>query len=245
MINPQKVDDKIHQYLIHLFDDTETEHIHNFLKDSELFEERDYSSMYPDAIKLKIIIHPENFKKHNKSIPFIKMAVQAKYIEITQLRVTSIIVFPNLKKFQIIHNRYTPIETPWEEINIHQDIIIEQLKTATETIHFQNIGNTGRTIMQKLANIVFNPQKHKAPENIDLSEGKFKNRLHTYIKVELGGNENKEVRDFALSVIDTAEKSIDLSNKLTHSLNGDSFIAESCLVSTLSALNLIKIIAKQ
>jgi len=238
-----KIDEKLFQYLIYLMDSNETENIHDFLTHSDIYHEPDYSSSWIGSIKLIIVTHPDTYKKYNKQINAIKKSIANKLNEFTRQIITSVKVIPNLNKFQILNNRYSPVDTPWEEINKYQNIILEQLRIASEPIHFQNIGNTGRTIMQKISDIVFNPLMHKAPTNIDLSEGKFKNRLHTYIKASLGGGDNKEIRDYALSVIDTAESSIDLANMLTHSLNADSFIAESCVISTISAINLIKIIS--
>lgn len=152
---------------------------------------------------------------------------------------------PDLSKFQLLRNNYIPVYTPWEEINNLQNRLIQQLRSSSETIDFQNIGNTARTILQKVSTIVFDPSKHIADtpdKKIDLSEGKFKNRLHTYIKVELGGESNKELRDFAISIIDAAEKSVDISNKLTHDLNAKQLLAEASVISTITAVGMIKLI---
>lgn len=245
MGNLQKIDEKIFQYLIHLMDSTETAKIHDFLVHSDIYTQPDFSSSWQGAIGLTIVTHPDTYKEHNIELNDIKKSITKKLTEFSQIIITSIRVIPDLRKFQILNNRYSPVNTPWEEINNYQNILLEQLRTASEPIEYQNIGNTGRTIMQKISNLVFNPLIHKAPENVDLTEGRFKNRLHTYIKSTLGGADNKEIRDYALSVVDTAESSIDLANKLTHSLNADSFIAESCVISTISAINLIKIIVEK
>lgn len=244
MSNPQKFDDKVSQYLIFLFDKEDTTDIHEFLVHSEILFTPDGTSSWSRAIKLIIITNPEIYKKYNENLDYFKDIISRQLFKFINTVITNVRIIPDIKKFQILENRYTPIITPWEEINKYQGVLIEQLRTASEPVQFQNIGNTCRTIMQKISDIVFNPLVHIAPVGVDLSEGKFKNRLHTYIRTELGGAERSEIRDFSLSIIDTAEKSIDLANKLTHSLNADSFIAESCVVSTISAVNLIKIISK-
>lgn len=144
-----------------------------------------------------------------------------------------------------MQGRIVPINTPWQDINSGQNHLLSLLRTAKETIDFQNIGNSARTLLQKLSNILFKPEIHIPEESgIDVSEGKFKNRLHTYIKAELGGKNNKEMRDYAVSLVTTAEKSIDLANKLTHDLNANSLMAESCVISALSVIGLIKSIQK-
>lgn len=240
-----KIDETIFQYLIHLMDNDENKDIYEFLIYSDIYADLDYSSSWSGAIKLTIVTHPEIFKKHRKLLQFFNNTIKKEFYNFTGALVTNIINRPDLNKFQLLNNRYSSIVTPWEEINKYQNELIEQLRKANEVIHFQNIGNTARTIMQKISNIVFDPSIHKAPENIDVSEGKFKNRLHTYIKTELGGSENSEIRNYAISTIDAAEKAIDIANKLTHELNANKFIAESCVISTISAINIINSIYKK
>lgn len=245
MSDLQKFNIKIDQFLIHFFDKEETADIHEFLIHSEIFFEPDGASSWSGAIKLIIVSNPEIYKKYYQQFKYFKERISNQLFELTRAVISNIRITPDLRKFQILENRYTPVLTPWEEINKYQSILIDQLRTATEPVHYQNIGNTSRTIMQKISDIVFNPDVHIGPADKDLSAGKFKNRLHTFIRIELGGEEYKEIRDFSISVIDTAEKSIDLANKLTHSLNADSLIAESCVISTISAVNMIKIIHRK
>jgi len=148
--------------------------------------------------------------------------------------------YPDLNRFQILNNTFTPVHTAWEEINSDQQSLINQLKAAKTTVEFQNIGNTSRTIMEKIADHVFDPTKHIASAEIDLAKGKFKNRLHTYIKCELAQKEKWQ--DYALSVITSTEKAIDLANTLTHDLKANSLLAEFCVIGTLTAISTIKII---
>jgi len=58
----------------------------------------------------------------------------------------------------------------------------------------------------------------------------------------LHGIGNKELLDYCESVITTTEKSIDLANKLTHYLNASSMMAEFCVISTVTAISIIKLI---
>lgn len=232
------------QYLIYFFDGDGSESIHEFLSHSEFYYALNKFSIIGTERLLSIVSDPEIFKRYYSQFDSFKALIKKMLWEFSGVTITKIKIEPNLRKFQISANRYVPVSTPWEEINNAQNNMLEQFRKASESIDFQNIGNTCRTIMQKISNIVFDRQKHIAPEKIDVSEGKFKNRLHTYIKTELGGHDNEEIRDYSLSVINTAEKAIDLANTLTHSLNADSFIAESCVVSTISAINIVRIIEK-
>lgn len=240
----REYDKKDIQYLIYFFDGKDSESIHEFLIHSEFYYALNRFSLNTDERLLSIVSDPEIFKKYYKQLDSFKAEISKMLREFSGVNIYKIKVEPNLKKFQISANRYIPVSTPWEEINNAQNNMLEQFRKAAESIDYQNIGNTCRTIMQKVSNIVFDLQQHIAPENIDVSEGKFKNRLHTYIKTELGGNRNEKIRDYSLSVINTTEKAIDLANTLTHSLNADSFIAESCVISTISAINLVRIIEK-
>lgn len=67
-------------------------------------------------------------------------------------------------------------------INELQKKLIENIKMSNQSIDYQNIGNTSRTIMDKLARNVFDPLIHKSdnPE-ISLQNGNLKiNFTHTY-----------------------------------------------------------------
>lgn len=158
------------------------------------------------------------------------------------LRIDSVKVEPDYEKISILNSEISIIQTPWEEINSLQKKIICDTKVANTSIDFQNIGNVSRTIMDKLARLVFNPDIHISPKTIDVSNGKFKNQLHTYILFTLKGQQNKEMRQFSESAIDFMEKAIDLMNQTTHKLDVQQHFAEVCVISTISVINLIKTI---
>ena len=238
-----KLNETSYQFLLHLFDTGTTYDIHEFLSHSTIYTEDDFR--IKDALKFYILINPEIFKKYQNIIKQIEDSISFKFYNFSHRHVSSVETFPDLNKFQILENRIVPIFTPWQEINSSQNHLLELQRTAKESIDFQNVGNSCRTILQKLAEIVFIPTKHICEDiTIDLSAGKFKNRLHTYIRTELGGTENKELRDYALAVITAAEKSVDLANKLTHDLKATPFMAESCVISTVTVISIIKLIEK-
>lgn len=231
------------QYLIYFFDRDGSESIHEFLSHSEFYYAPNKFSLRNERL-LTIVSDPEIFKKYYDHFDSFKTLINKMLWEFSGSNISKIKIEPNLKKFQISANRYVPVLTPWEEINKDQTILLQQFRESSESIDYQNIGNTCRMIMQKVSNIIFNPQKHTDTGGKNVSEGDFKNRLHTYIKMELGGHDNERIRAFSFSVIDSAEKAVNIANGLTHSLNADSFIAESCVVSTISLINIIRIIEK-
>lgn len=235
--------EKIYSYLLHLCDTPETPDLYEYIRYSTIRIEDDHRSNFAGANRLIIITDPEIYKKYYGYIRSFNGTISYKLGDFTGVLITDCVTRPDLNKFQILRNTIVPILTHWEQINRDQNTLLTQLKNATETVAFQNIGNTARTILQKLSTVVFDPSIH-IPENrgIDLSEGKFKNRLHTYVQCEMGGHQNKELRQFAESIIDTAENAIDLSNNLTHDLKANSIVAEFCVISTLSTISIIKII---
>jgi hypothetical protein len=95
--------------------------------------------------------------------------------------------------------------------------------------------------MKKITLQVFDEKKHIA-DGVDLSADKYKNRLHTYIKTELQGSENKDFRHFSEAIIASCEKAIDLSNTLTHDLKATAFMAESSAIGVLTTINVIRLI---
>ena len=245
MNNQEKMDEKLYQYLIHLLDTDATPDLKEFLMHSDIYVERIYRSGYENPEVLHFIVNPETYKKYQEEIQNFKYAIIKKVNQFPKKHIVDTKFYPNLKIFQIVNNSFKPILTKWDEINTDQSLLINQLRTAKEKIEFQNIGNTARTIMLKLSNHVFDPTKHLASEDIDISVGKFKNRLHAYIRFELGNGETDALlKRYALSVIDSTEKAIDLANTLTHDLNGNSLIAEFCVIGTLTAISTIKLIEK-
>ncbi|MBI2271774.1 MAG: hypothetical protein HYU69_15645 [Bacteroidetes bacterium] len=249
-VDKDRLPDKEYQFLVHLFDRNETRVIHDFLIHSDVYLAEDLDHNYQRCYKLGLLVHPEIYKKHLDNLENIKGAIQQRLEEYSGKYIADSRVFPNLNKFQILKNTYVPINTPWADINQDQGHLLELLRSAKETIDYQNIGNASRTLLQKFANHIFDPKKHTTDAKdangkpIDLGDDKFKNRLHTYIRCELGGHSNKELRDFALNLISTAESSVDLANKLTHDLKAGSMLAESCVISTMTAISIVKLIDK-
>jgi hypothetical protein len=155
-----------------------------------------------------------------------------------------VIIEPDYNRLNIINSIVHPIKTDWEEINLLQETLIKQLSSATNELDARNIGNSCRIILEKISDKVFDPSKHITTEAMDLSEGKFKNRLRVFLQNELNGESNKLLRQLSISAIDTVSKSVDLANTLTHKKEADCLIAEFCVVGTISAIGLINLANK-
>jgi hypothetical protein len=135
------------------------------------------------------------------------------------------------------------VKTNWEEVNKGQKKLVEMLSNSQDTFDFQNIGNTSRKIIELLASAVFDPSVHISDDpSVKVSEGKFKNQLHTYIKFQLKGSSNDALRNYAFASVAAVETAIDLANSLTHKTSADRKIAEACIISVVATISIIKLI---
>lgn len=243
MRNGNKISDKAFYYLMELFDSRTEYDVIELIRHSDIyyaFARFPLNNMPLDAYKIEMKVEPEVYKKFHGHIEFMTEGISNKLEIILEKRISQIKAYPDLDKYHFINNRLEPIVTQWQMINDLQTRLIDQLKVAEDGLAFQNIGNSSRAILQQLSSIVFDPLVHKASSpSIDLSEGKFKNRLHTVIKTEFSESSQKEMREFGESIVTTAEKSIDLANKLTHDLKAERFVAETCVISVISIVSYI------
>lgn len=233
--------EKTFQYLVELFDDDTTRHIHDVLTHCENEISDNHLSRFKGNL-WTIKLHPTFYKKYNSQKREICNQIIIKLQDLPNKNISDIQIVADLDKFQILSNSYQIVESPWEEINSIQQTLLAQLKNANTTVELQNIGNTSRIVLQKLAELIFDPTIHKAPQGVDLSSGKFKNRLHSIIKVAFSDKQFKELENYAAALIETAEKSVDLNNKLTHDLNANKLMAELGVISVLNVISIMKII---
>lgn len=239
-----RIDEKEYQYLLKLMSVHDKKMIYDFVKGSEMYmtnPRRKVNGQYRYDNVLLVKSDPEIFHKYYPLIDHFKSEIFKMYNEIAGGRIYDVTLKPELSKFQILHNSIIPVVTPWEEINNLQNALLKDLRTTSTLADFNNIGNSSRMIMQLLSNTVFDPFKHKA-EGVDLKEDKFKNRLHTYIKIELESHQQEKLRKYIDSIIETTEKGIDLMNKVTHDSRADNFYAESCVIGVVTTIGLIKLV---
>lgn len=193
-------------------------------------------------VQIKVL--PTIYVKHVNDIDRIKEIINHYFNSVSDkkiIKIESVEIKPDYDKISILNSEISIIETSWDEINSLQKQLIDIMKSSNNAVDFQNIGNTCRTIMDKLARTVFNPEIHKPTvDGIDVRNGKFKNQFHTYISQKLQGSANQELRQFAKSAIDFTENGIDLMNQTTHKLDVQKHFAEVCIISTISVISLIK-----
>ena len=198
-----------------------------------------------DIYELKIFTAPDVFYKFFDYKKGIQTEIKDRIEKSTEYRIETVDWILDIDKLEVNQIDVTLIKTEWEEINQLQKKLIDSLKRSTDSMDYQNIGNTSRTIMDKLAREVFDKEKH-IPENqkIEIHNGKFKNQLSTYVSSTLSGKSNKELRKMAEASINLVSNSIDLMNKTPHKLDANKGFAELCVVSSISVINVIKTIAE-
>ncbi|MFZ0598169.1 MAG: hypothetical protein WAM46_14390 [Flavobacterium sp.] len=190
-------------------------------------------------------ITPTVYVKLNADLKSVKETLRRLIKQVSQIYINEIILIPDYDKISTINSEVSIIETDWEEINNLQLKLVELSKQSDDSIDYQNIGNSSRILMDKLARIIFDPNLHK-PDNpsIDISNGKFKNQLHTYIATKLQGNKNEDIRKLAKAAVEFMEKAIDLMNVTTHKLDVQKHFAELCIISTINVISVIKSISE-
>lgn len=210
---------------------------HSFFELENYWIYRGFSTDY----KLKIFLTADIYSKYYDLKKDIINIIKLRINDSTQLSIISIEILPDYDKLELVSSEVKPIYTKWEEINLNQNKLIESLQRSNESLDYQNVGNIARTLMDKLARKVFNSSIH-IPEDksIILVDGKYKNPLNTYIASELKGKSNKGLRKLAQSSIEFVSDAIDLMNATTHKLNAEKHLAELCVISTISAISIIK-----
>lgn len=199
--------------------------------------------VFPEAYNLEILITADIFTKNYSLISDLERIIKTRINNSTKLIIDSLTILPDYNKLELVNSQIIPVKTEWQEINELQQELIKSLQRSTTTTNYQNIGNSARIIMDKVARMVFDLKKHKPMNNEKVvHNGKFKNQLHSYIDTILSGEKNKEFRKLAKSAIDFVENSCDLMNTTTHKLDAERHLAEVCVISTVSAISIINLI---
>ena len=207
------------------------------------FEKHPNLTLSPEMKAFNITMHVDLdiYSKHFYSITDLSEIIRQDVQKISTILIGHVKIIPDYDKIQISTSEIRPVFTEWEEINSAQVKMIEELKTSSDTFDFQNIGNIARTIFKKLSTLVFIAEKHTPTDkSVNVSADKYKNRLVYYIKAELSGDSSKQLRHFAEAALNIVDTVIDLTNNVTHKLDSEKEIAEICVASTVSAINIIK-----
>jgi hypothetical protein len=209
------------------------------------FERHFNNHVFPNLFNLTLVITPDIFTKNYSIIGPYANVIKERINKSSELWIDKIKILPDYNKLQIVNTKIFAVVTEWDDINHLQQTLIENLQRLRQSVDIQGIGLVSRTLMDKLARLVYNEKIHEPPhDNADMSNGMFKNQLHSYIKTTLSGDKNREFRKLAISAVDFVKDSIDLMNVTTHKLDAKEHLAEVCVVSTISAVSIIKLISQ-
>jgi hypothetical protein len=236
----QELNSTIRNALLFMLDEAETKDCHDFLLDAGI----QFQRVHPDTISVNIIVDPHSYKKYKNDFTDFKGIIQHAFLTNHNVVASSIDIITDWTKLEILSSRILPTPTPWDDINERQRLLIRQTEAAAEADSFRNIGNTARHLLLRLAEIVFDAEKHTSQNNKrDLGPAFFKNRLWAFIQYKLsGGSGNSAVKDYIQTILESSDKAIDLSNTTTHALNADAFLAQSCAISTITTVHLVKLV---
>ncbi|MBA5791536.1 hypothetical protein [Flavobacterium sp. xlx-221] len=123
----------------------------------------------------------------------------------------------------------------WDRIERSVREIKFRISQAQVEEQFQAVGLLCRDTIISLAQEVYNPEKHKILDNIDVSRTDAKRMLDAYFSSEIPGKTNENLRRYARS-------SNDLANDLTHRRTATVKEASICVSATISLVNLIGIL---
>jgi hypothetical protein len=195
---------------------------------------------FPNLFDLEILTSPDLYTEYYDKKSRFEETLLKRINDSTPIMIDTLEIKPDYDRIQIINSQIESIQTPWHEINEYQKKLLDTLTMAKQSLDYQNVGLISRTIMEKLADLLFKPEIHNDLK-MDLSKGKFKNQLHAFIQYQLKGKSNEELRKFAKNSVNFSRDAIDVIQKTTHNLDGQGYFAEICAISTI---NLVKTISE-
>lgn len=108
----------------------------------------------------------------------------------------------------LIISNYEP--TGWAAIDKDLKLMFSVYHTSKDRIEYGGVGNMLRSILIKVANLVYDSEKHELQDQTKvISENDVKGMLDGYFSTKYKGNSFEEYRNFTKSLVA-------LTNKLTH-----------------------------
>ena len=126
--------------------------------------------------------------------------------------------------------------TGWTKVDRGIDGIRSRLETASNEEEFQTVGLLCRETLISLAQAVYDPGLHIAPDGTNPGQTDAKRMLESYISRELAGGSNEEARRHA-------KAALDLANGLQHRRTASFRDAALCAEVTSAVVNLIAIVS--
>jgi hypothetical protein len=126
-------------------------------------------------------------------------------------------------------------ERGWSRVDRGIDEIRRRLEQAETEEQFQTVGLLCREVLISLAQVVYDPQRHRTEDGIKPSETDAKRMLESFIFAQTAGASNEGIRRCAWATWA-------LANDLQHNRTADYVMAALCAEATASAVNLIAVL---
>lgn len=123
----------------------------------------------------------------------------------------------------------------WERIDRSLKEIKGRIKLAKNEEQFQAIGLLCRETIISLAQAIYDKHKHPLVDNVTPSKTDAKRMIEAYIKAEIAGSSNENLRKYA-------KASLSFANELTHKRTANGKDVSICASATTSLVNLIGIL---
>ena len=153
------------------------------------------------------------------------------------LREMGIIKIPEIDKYaedSPFTNNLTTEIRKWNEIKDRINRLEDECRYAETTMEFQNLGNSCRHLIISIAQLVYDPQKHKSTTEAGTKIGKTDSveMLSSFFDYSLKGKHNKCLKEYA-------QATNDLANKLTHDMSATK---KEMLIAVSATINLVYIV---
>ena len=132
--------------------------------------------------------------------------------------------------------REEPPPTGWPRVDRTVGELRDRLAEADSEEQYQAVGLLCREAIISVAQVVYDPDKHRPADGVQPSETDAKRMLEAYIAAELRGASNEESRRHARSALDLA---VALQHRRTAAFRD----AALCVEATTSVINVIAIMA--
>lgn len=126
--------------------------------------------------------------------------------------------------------------TGWQKVDRQLQELRLRLDTAATEEQYQAVGLLSREVFISVAQEVFDPSKHRPPDDVEPSDTDAKRMLEAIFAFELSGGANEEARAHA-------KAALRLALALQHKRTADFRMAALCAEATSSVVNMLAVLA--
>jgi len=149
------------------------------------------------------------------------------------IRIAEIIIIPESGQSDLLNISINL--SGWERIDRSLKEIKDRIKIAKNEEQYQAIGLFCRETIISLAQAIYDKDKHLTIDNVVPSKTDANRMIEAYIKTEIAGSTNENLRKYA-------KASLSLANEVTHKRTANGKDVSICATATISLVNLIGIL---